>query len=260
MKHLILVILVAILVLSEVCDARGRGGGSRGGRGSSRSGSRGSRSRSSGGSSSKPRITKTTPIAAKSRTTAVIRNQAKPGYRSNTGRNLLMGYLLYSYTFRTAPVYRSQYQLYGRRTVRIPEERAIRIISTETRLLDDDNKACLSEAEATVARNLSMDVHVVSENATIRYNDESPQPFDGIDANFTLREKEGVNFEIVTQTEYNGTVVEGENCFVVQEKVEGTVVHMYATNPDGATALGASAFLSILALLFALLWPGHRAV
>ena len=186
-----------------------------------------------------------------------------------------MGYLLYIYTFRTAPVYRSQYQLYGRRTVRIPEERAIRIISTETRLLDHDNKACLSGAEATVARNLPMVAHVASENATIRYNDESSQPFDGIDANFTLRE-EGVNFEIVTRTEYNDTLVEGESCFVVQEKVEGTVVHMYATkpegatvgtvvdtyatNPDGATLQAASVFLSILALLFALVWPGLRNV
>ena len=260
MKRLtvVLLILLSLLVLAEVCQGRGRGGGGRGGggrAGGSRGGSRSSRS-SRSGSKSRPKITKFTRITPKSRTTAVIKKQAPTGYRSSTARNVLVGYVVSRYSYRTAKVFSEEYQLYGRRSVTIPDGRAVRIMSTQTRMLDLDDNLCLSNVSAQrLERELPEHAHVLRENATIQYENDKPQPFDGIDRNFTMRAQEGADFTIVTRTQYNATLVEGENCFVVEERVAGTVVRMYATNPNDASAALASGLLSFLALLAALVWP-----
>ena len=179
-------VVLASFIFVELCEgARGARGGRSGGRSSgSRSGRKSSGSRSSGGAS-KPKITKTTPIKPISRQTAVINSQTKSGSRSNTFRNVLLGYVVYRYAFSSAPVYRQGYPMHGR-YVQIPEKRAVRVMSTETRMLDHDRKPCIEKEHEGVNQTLPSDAqkNVVRVNTTITYGSEMPIEFNGINQNF----------------------------------------------------------------------------
>ena len=253
-----LLIVLASFILVELCE--GARGGRSGGR-SSRSGRKSSAGSRSSGGASKPKITKTTPIKATTRKTAVINRQTKIGSRSNTFRNVLLGYVVYRYAFSSAPVYRQGYPMHGR-YVQIPEKRAVRVMSTETRMLDHDRKPCIEKEHEGVERTLPSDAqkNVVGVNMTITYGSEKPIEFNGINQNFTLREKEGVDFVIVSRTQYNITLVAGRNCTVVEERMEGTVVHLYETNPDGASTTVLNTWLLLFTTVIAFLWaknPEH---
>ena len=107
----VLLVVIVLMVTVELSETRGRGGGgrsagSRGSRGSSRSRSR------SGGSSSKPKITKNTPIKATSVRSPVIVKQTKLGSRSSTFKKVVVAYLVTRYAFSSAPVYRQGYPMY----------------------------------------------------------------------------------------------------------------------------------------------------
>ena len=144
--------------------------------------------------------------------------------------------------------------MYGR-YVQIPEKRAVRVMFTETRMLDHDWKPCIEKDHEGVNYTLPTDVqkNVVRVNMTITYGSEKPIEFNGINQNFTLREKEEADFVIVSRTQYNITLVAGRNCTVVEERMEGTVVHLYETNPDGASTTVVNIWLLLSATVIAFL-------
>ena len=63
------------------------------------------RYRSSSGGSSKPKITKTTPIKATKFSSPVIKSQAKLGSRTELFTKFAAGYLFTRYLLSVAPVY-----------------------------------------------------------------------------------------------------------------------------------------------------------
>ena len=148
----VLLVAIVLMVMVELSETRGRGGGgrsggSRGSRGSSRSRSR------SGGSSSKPKITKYTPIKATSVRSPVIVKQTKLGSRSSTFKRVVVAYLMTRYAFSSAPVYRQGYPMY-RSYVSIPKQRAVRVTYERERLLNDKGDLCLdTSAGSQTTRN-----------------------------------------------------------------------------------------------------------
>lgn len=229
---LFLVLLVTFTMVELSQSARGARGGSRGGsRGRSRYRSR---SRSSSGSSSKPKITKYTPIPATSVRSPVIVKQTKLGTRSSTFKKVVAAYLVHRYVFSNAPVYRSGYPLY-RSYVAIPKNRAVRLSYDEEKLLDDQGELCLGELAENRTLEEGIDENLVELNTTVKYNGGTTVKLHGFDNTVSLEDIKDQGFEITSRARYNTSIVAGTTCKQVEMTVNGTMITMYETNPNGAS-------------------------
>ncbi|XP_022800962.1 uncharacterized protein LOC111338712 [Stylophora pistillata] len=244
------VFLAAIVLIAtvELSETRGRSGRGRSG------GFKSSRSRktshSSSWSSSKPKITKYTPIKATSVRSPVIVSQTKLGSRSSTFKKVVFAYAVHRYTFNNAPVYRQGYPLY-RSYVFIPEEKAVRVTYERERLLDDEGKLCLD----SLARNQSMKEGVadnlVDLKTTVKYKNCETKTLHGINNTVSLEDIKDQDFEVVSLARYNISIVTGTTCKQVEKIVEGTMVTLYETNPNGSSQLNISKnILSFVITLF----------
>lgn len=234
-------IFLIVLVLVDLCDARGRGGGGRSGgsrSGGSRSSSKSrSRSRSGSSGSSKPKITKYTPIKPKTVRSPVIVSQTRQGSRSSMFKRVVVGYLVYRYGLSSAPVYRHGYPMY-RSYVAIPKDRAVRLSYEEEKLLDAQGNLCLGKSSENKPLRQEIDDNLVELNTTIKYkNTGKTVKLHGIDNTVSLEDIKGQDFEVTCSARYDTTLVEGTNCTQIEKKVVGTMVEMYATNPDSASAV-----------------------
>ncbi|KAL9955442.1 hypothetical protein ACROYT_G036770 [Oculina patagonica] len=234
-------IFLIVLVLVDLCDARGRGGGGRSGgsrSGGSRSSSKSrSRSRSGSSGSSKPKITKYTPIKPKTVRSPVIVSQTRQGSRSSMFKRVVVGYLVYRYGLSSAPVYRHGYPMY-RSYVAIPKDRAVRLSYEEEKLLDAQGNLCLGKSSENKPLRQEIDDNLVELNTTIKYkNTGKTVKLHGIDNTVSLEDIKGQDFEVTSSARYDTTLVEGTNCTQIEKKVVGTMVEMYATNPDSASAV-----------------------
>lgn len=239
----VLLVTVVLMVMVELSETRGRGGGRSGG-------SRSSRSRgSSGGSSSKPKITKNTPIKATSARSPVIVSQTKPGLRSSTFKKVVFAYLVTHYAFSSAPVYRQGYPMY-RSYVSIPAERAVRVTYESERLLDDEGKLCLASARSQTIKE-EIDDNLVDLNTTVKYKNGETKTLHGVDNTLSLEDIKDQDFEVVSLARYNISIVPGTTCTKVEKTVKGTMVTLYETNPNGSSQLNISKkLLSFVITLF----------
>ena len=227
------VLVCILLIVLAAVDARGRGGG----RGGGRSGGSRSRSRSNSGSSSKPKITKNTPIKATTVRSPVIVRQTKQGLRSSTFAKGFVGYLVLRYTLSTAPVYRQGYPMY-RCYAAVPDDRAVRITSEEKRLLDDQGKLCLGESSTSQTLREGIDDNLIDLNTTVEYKKTREiKEYHGVDQTISLEDIKDQDFEITTTARYNESIVAGTTCTQIEHKVQGTMVQLYETNPDSASAV-----------------------
>ena len=240
----LLFLFVLILVVVEFSDARargGRGGGGRGGGGRS-GGSRGrsgSRSRSSG-SKSKPSITKNTPIKASTVRSPVIKLQTKLGSRSGIFKKTVAVYIVLRYSvLSTAPVYRQGYPMYGS-YVSIPKNRSVRISYEEEKMLDKDGNLCLGRSSKEVKLQDGIDNQLLDVNTTVTYKKSGETfTFQGINETVVLEDKLEEDVVVTSGARFNTTLVEDTNCTQVFKRVEGTIVRLYETNPNGASVVAA---------------------
>ena len=236
----VLVILVIALFLRDVKGRGGRGGGGRGGgsRGGSRGGrTSGGRSRSSG--SSKPRITKTTPIKAVRFRTPVIKSQAKRGSQTKLFTRAAAGYLVTRYALSKAPVYWKEYPDYGR-YMSIPEERAIRLSSERVSLLDSNGNLCLGNSSIPRTLKDGIEKNLLELNTTVIYktNPEKVTILYGVNNTISLEDIKDKNFTVTTRARYNVTILENTNCTQVEKQVNGTMIQLYEFNPNKANIAG----------------------
>ena len=252
------VLVCIFLLVSVAVDARGRGGGRGGSRGGSRGSSRGSSSRSrsnsgSSGSFSKPKITKNTPIKATTVRSPVIVSQTKQGLRSSTFVKVFVGYLVLRHALGNAPVYRQGYPMY-RSYAAVPEDRAVRIKSEEKRLLDDQGNLCLGKSSDSQTLQGGIDGNLIDLNTTVKYkNTGETKEYRGVDKTISLKDIKDKDFEITTTARYNTSIVAGTNCTQIEEKVEGTMVQLYETNPNSARVF----FINIKVLTAAIALLGY---
>lgn len=236
----VVVVFILFFALDDGEAARGRSTG--GSRSKIRSKSKSKNSRSSGGSSSsgssgsKPKITKYTPIKATTIRSPVITRQTKLGSRSDTFTKVLMGYMVFRYTFATAPVYRRGYPMYGS-YVSIPEKRAVRVIYEEQKLLNAKGELCLNQSSANQTLREGINDNLVELNTTVKYEDGEMQSYYGINNAISLEDIKEENFEVISRARYNTTIVEKTSCAQVESKINGTMIEMYETNPNIADHL-----------------------
>lgn len=236
----VVVVFILFFALDDGEAARGRSSG--GSRSKIRSKSKSKNSRNSGGSSSsgssgsKPKITKYTPIKATTIRSPVITRQTKLGSRSDTFTKVLMGYMVFRYTFATAPVYRRGYPMYGS-YVSIPEKRAVRVIYEEQKLLNAKGELCLNQSSANQTLREGINDNLVELNTTVKYEDGEMQSYYGINNAISLEDIKEENFEVISRARYNTTIVEKTSCAQVESKINGTMIEMYETNPNIADHL-----------------------
>ena len=236
----IVVVFILFFALDDGEAARGRSSG--GSRSKIRSKSKSKNSRGSGGSSSsgssgsKPKITKYTPIKATTIRSPVITRQTKLGSRSDTFTKVLMGYMVFRYTFAAAPVYRRGYPMYGS-YVSIPEKRAVRVIYEEQKLLNAKGELCLNQSFANQTLREGINDNLVELNTTVKYEDGEMQSYYGINSTISLEDIKEENFEVISRARYNTTIVEETSCAQVESKISGTMIEMYETNPNIADHL-----------------------
>ena len=231
----VVVVFILFFALDNCEAARGRSSG--GSRSKTRSKSKSKNSRSSGrsgrrgSSGSKPKITKYTPIKATTFRSPVITRQTKLGSRSDTFTKVLVGYMVFRYTFATAPVYRRGYPMYGS-YVSIPERRAVRVISEEQKLLDAKGELCLEQSSANQTLREDINDNLVELITTVKYEDGKTQSYHGINNTISLEDIKEENFEVISRARYNTTIVEKTSCAQVENKISGTMIEMYETNPN----------------------------
>lgn len=256
--YLLAIAMVLFVVLTFEGTAvafRGRGGGRGGGRGSSRSSSRSrsSRTRISSSRRSGPRIYPNTPIAAKSYSSPVIRNQAKQGFPSKYNRALVGSLVTYNVLAR-APVYRGYYPMFYRSTVYIPQNRALRIRSREVILKDIHGQKCVDSTNFLSGYNYSSsnDKYLNGTKITVKYQNSN----ESAGENVTLEAfRKGENISVISNSEFSRSVITSTNCTRVTVVVSATVVEMYSANPDadGTASLQGAVHVYVAALLSLLL-------
>lgn len=256
----ILLLCVLILAFIEMDFSEAARGGRSGSRGSSSSRSRStsrnsgsSRSRSSGGSNTVYKTTKYTPIPATSKRSPVIVTQTTKGLRTNTFTKVFFGYMVVRYTLGNAKVYRYGYPMY-RSYVIIPKDRAVRLTSEESKLMDADGNLCVNETKKGKMQNLreGIDEYLLELNTTIMYKKTGGVlRRTGINQTVSLKDIKDEDFVLMSNARYSITIVNGTNCTQLEKKVEGTMVIMYQTNPNtaGTVYISCKLLLAGIALL-----------
>ena len=230
----VFLVAVVLLVMVEESETRGRGG--RGRSGGSRSSGFSRTSYSSKKFGSKSKITKYTPIKATSARSPVIVSQTKLGSRLSAFNTVLFAYAVHRYAFSSAPVYRQRYPMY-RSYVSIPEQGAVRVTCESERLLNDRGNLCLDTSAGNQTIKEGIDDNLVDLRTTVKYKNGETKTLHGINNTVSLEDIKDEGFEIVSLARYNTSIVTGTTCKQVEKTVEGTMVMLYETNPNGSGQL-----------------------
>ena len=218
----VLLVAIVLMMMVELSETRGRIGRSR-------------RSRSKG-SSSKAKITKYTPIKATSVRSPVIVSQTHYGSRSITFKKVVFANSQHRHPFSSAPVYRMGYPMY-RSYVSISKKRAVRVTYERERLLDDNGNLCLDTSAGSQTLKEGIDDNLVELTTTVKYKNGETKTLHGVDKTVSLEDIKDQDFEVVSLARYNLIIVTGTTCTKVETTIEGTMVIMYETNPNGSNKL-----------------------
>ena len=193
------------------------------------------RYRSSSGGSSKPKITKTTPIKATKFSSPVIKSQAKLGSRTQLFTKFAAGYLFTRYLLSVAPVYRGGFPVYGS-YVSIPEKRAVRLTSERVRLLDSNGRLCLSQSSRTRSLKEGIENSLIEVRTTVKYQGslKDEKTFTGIKNTVPLKDVKDKTFTVTSRALYRIPVVENTQCRQVEKQISGTMIQLYEHNPNAA--------------------------
>jgi len=120
----------------------------------------------------------------------------------------------------------------------VPDDRAVRITSEEQRLLNDQGNLCLGRSSTKQTLLEGIDDNLIALKTTVKYTDTGEtKEYHGVDKTISLEDIKDKNFQITTTARYNKTIVAGTTCTQIEKKVGGTMVQLYETNPDSASAI-----------------------
>ena len=193
------------------------------------------RYRSSSGGSSKPKITKTTPIKATKFSSPAIKSQAKLGSRTRLFTKFAAGYLFTRYLLSVAPVYRGGFPVYGS-YVSIPEKRAVRLTSERVSLLDSNGRLCLGQSSRTRSLKEGIENSLIEVRTTVKYQGslKDDKTFTSIKNTVPLKDVKDKTFTVTSRARYRIPVVENTQCTQVEKQVSGTMIQLYEYNPNAA--------------------------
>lgn len=99
-----------------------------------------------------------------------------------------------------------------------------------------------------------IDDNLIYLNTTIKYKNGEMTTLHGVDNTLSLEDIKDQEFKVTSLAKYNITIVTGTSCTQVEKTVEGTMVTLYETNPNGSSQLKTNnELLSILIALFVLI-------
>ena len=134
--------------------------------------------------------------------------------------------------------------------VSIPEERAVRVTYERERLLDEEGNLCLGSSAGSQTLEEGIDDNLVHLNTTVKYKNGETKTLLGVDKTVSLKDIKDQDFKVICLASYNVAIVKGTTCTQVEKTIEGTMVTMYETNPNGSSQLnGNNNLLSILIAL-----------
>lgn len=139
--------------------------------------------------------------------------------------------------------------------VTIPKERAVRLSSEEESLLDDNGDLCQGSTSKKRTLRRGIDRNLVELNTTVTYKASgNVRKLFGINNTVSLEDIKEKDFSIKTRARYNTTIVDNSKCTQVEKRVEGTMVQLYETNPNGANtvSINIKLFTSSITLFVAL--------
>ena len=71
----------------------------------------------------------------------------------------------------------------------------------------------------------------------MKYKNGETKTLHGVDKTVSLEDTKDQDFEVVSLASYNMIIVTGITCTRVENTVQGTMVTMYETNPNGSNRL-----------------------
>lgn len=104
----------------------------------------------------------------------------------------------------------------------------------EERLLDSGGVLCLGSSQEKRTLKEGIEDNLIELNTTVNYRATGKEPtvFHGVNNTVALEDIKDRDLTVTTRARYNVTVVDNTDCTQVEQHVEGTMVHMYETNPD----------------------------
>ena len=121
--------------------------------------------------------------------------------------------------------------------VSIPKKRAVRVTYERERLLDDNGNLCLDTSAGSQTLKEGIDDNLVELTTTVKYKNGETKTLHGVDKTVSLEDIKDQDFEVVSLARYNLIIVTGTTCTKVETTIEGTMVIMYETNPNGSSKL-----------------------
>ena len=127
--------------------------------------------------------------------------------------------------------------------------------------MDFEGEQCLGNSSKNQTLRDGIDDHLIELNTTIHYKESGKTVYlYGMNNTVSLKDVEGQDFEVISRARYNTSIVIGTNCSQLEMRIEGTMVEMYETNPNGASAVGlnklllASSSVTVFIALFKNTW------
>lgn len=111
----------------------------------------------------------------------------------------------------------------------------MRVTYERDRLLDNQGKLCLDTSAGEQTMREGIEDNLVHLNTTVKYKNGETKTLHGVDNTLSLEDIKDQDFEVVTLAKYNITIVTGTTCTQVEKTVEGTMITLYETNPNGSS-------------------------
>ena len=119
--------------------------------------------------------------------------------------------------------------------VSIPEKRAVRITYEEQKMLNAEGNKCLPDDSVNKTLRDGIDEYLVELTTTVKYKTGEPQVY--YNNAVSLEDIKEEDFEVTSRARYNTTIADETFCTQVENKIKGTMVTMYDTNPNTASSL-----------------------
>ena len=110
--------------------------------------------------------------------------------------------------------------------------------------MDLKGERCVVNSSKNQTLRDGIDDDLLELNTTIHYKKSGKTvSLYGINNTVSLEDVKEQNFEVISRARYNTSIVIGTNCSQLEMEIEGTMVEMYETNPNGASAVGPNKLL-----------------
>lgn len=130
----------------------------------------------------------------------------------------------------------------------------MRVIYESERLLDNEGKLCLKTTAGNQTMKERIDDNLVYLNTTVKCKNRETKTLHGVNNTLSLEDVKDQEVRVTSLAKYNITTVTGTTCTQVEKTVEGTMVTLYETNPNGSSQLNINKkLLSILFASFAII-------